>query len=211
MLPRVIVNCAMSADGKIASRLRKQVRLSDDSDMVRVHRLRNSCDAILVGIGTVIADDPSLLVKEKFVDSPKQPIRIVLDSKCTVPEGAKVLDGKARTLIFVTEGNGHPVIGAEVIVCGTESINLPQMLAKLDEMGVKSILVEGGGRTIWSFIKAGLVNEFKVFISSKIIGGKMAPTPVDGDGFAEENEFADLKLKKTTLSDSGILLEFEVE
>lgn len=211
MFPRVIVNCAMSADGKIASRLRKQVRLSDDSDMARVHRLRNSCDAILVGIGTVIADDPSLLVKDKYVNSPNQPIRIVLDSKCTVPKNAKVLDGKARTLIFVTEGNARPVNGAEVVVCGTDSINLPQMLAKLYEMGVKSILVEGGGRTIWSFIKAGLVNEFKVFISSKIIGGKMAPTPVDGDGFAEENEFADLKLKKTTLSDSGILLEFEVE
>nr|QOV09141.1 2,5-diamino-6-ribosylamino-4(3H)-pyrimidinone 5'-phosphate reductase [uncultured Thermoplasmata archaeon] len=211
MRPKVIINCAMSADGKIASRLRKQVRLSDESDMARVHRLRNSCDAILVGIGTVIADDPSLLVKEKYVDNPRQPIRIVLDPKCAVPPIAKVLDGKARTIIFVTEGNLRTVKGAEVIECGKEGIDLHRMLGKLKDFGVETVLVEGGGRTIWSFVKARLFDEFKVFISSKLIGGMAAPTPVDGEGFADENEFTELKLAKTTLSDSGILLEFEVE
>jgi 2,5-diamino-6-(ribosylamino)-4(3H)-pyrimidinone 5'-phosphate reductase len=208
---RIIVNCAMSADGKIASRLRKQVRLSDESDMARVHRLRNECDAILVGVGTVIADDPSLLVKAKYVDAITQPIRVVLDSKGGIPAGSKVLDGTARTLVFVTEGHEKGMNGADVISCGRDAIDLPAMLKILETKGVKTLLVEGGGKTIWSFVKAGLVNEFKVFISNKLIGGSVAPTPMDGEGFGEEKEFADLKLIKTTMSDSGVLLEFEVE
>lgn len=211
MRPRVIVNCAMSLDGKIASRLRKQIRLSDEADMARVHNLRNQCDAILVGIGTVVADDPSLLVKEKYVDDVKQPTRIVLDSKCQIPRTSKILDGSAKTLLFVTENYVDEVPGAEVIPCGNDEIDLEKMLSVLEDKGIKCLLVEGGGRTIWTFVKAGLVDEFKIFISSKIIGGAMAPTPVDGEGFSDEKEFASLKLVRTKLSESGVLLEFEME
>jgi 2,5-diamino-6-(ribosylamino)-4(3H)-pyrimidinone 5'-phosphate reductase len=211
MRPKVIVNCAMSADGKIASRLRKQVRISDEADMARVHKLRNECDAVLVGVGTVIADDPSLLVKKTYVDEVRQPMRVVLDSKCRIPQDSKVLDGKSPTLIFVGEGNVTPVNGAEVIACGVGQIDLESMMLILEKRGVRSLLVEGGGKTIWSFVKAGLVDEFKVFIGSKIIGGDVAPTPVDGEGFAQEDEFIQLKLVKTRLSESGALLEFEVE
>ena len=210
MRPKVIVNCAMSADGKIASRLRKQVRISDEADMARVHRLRNVCDAILVGADTVAADDPSLLVKGKYVDEVRQPIRVVLDAKCRIPAGSKVLDGKAKTLVFVAEGNGRVLEGAEVIPCGKDTIDLGRMLEILGERGVVTLLVEGGGRTIWSFVKAGFVDEFKVFIGSRIIGGKDAPTPVDGEGFGDEAEFRDLRLVRSTLSESGILLEFEM-
>ncbi len=210
MKPRVIVNCAMSADGKIASRLRKQVRISDEADMARVHRLRNLCDAILVGADTVVSDDPSLLVKDKYVDHVKQPVRVVLDSKCKIPAGSKVLDGTAETLVFVTRGHERELEGAEVIACGLDAIDLGGMLEVLGGKGVRTLLVEGGGKTIWSFVKAGLVDEFKVFIGSRIIGGESAPTPVDGEGFADEAEFRELKLVRTTLSESGILLEFEV-
>jgi 2,5-diamino-6-(ribosylamino)-4(3H)-pyrimidinone 5'-phosphate reductase len=114
MRPKVIVNCAMSADGKIASRLRKQTRLSDEKDMARVHRLRNECGAIVVGIGTVLADDPTLLVKKKYIEGKvRQPARIVLDSRCRIPKGAKVLTGSAKTIVAVTEGHAKKVAGAE--------------------------------------------------------------------------------------------------
>jgi len=209
MMPKVIVNCAMSIDGKIASRIRKQVKLSDESDMVRVHQLRNDCAAILVGVGTIIADDPSLLVKEKYVDNPRQPVRIIMDSKCRTPPGSRVLDGKARTIIFTTKGNEKPMENAEVIACGTEKVDLSQMLKKLDELGLDILLVEGGGTIIWSFVSSGYVDEFKVFISSKLIGGIGAPTPMDGNGFAEESEFSELTLIRSTMSESGILLEFD--
>ncbi len=208
-MPRVIVNCAMSIDGKIASRVRKQVRLSDESDMARVHRLRNDCDAILVGVDTVIADDPLLLVKEKYVDNPAQPVRIILDSKCRIPPGSRVLDGKSRTIIFTTQGNEKEMENAEVIACGTEKVDIGQMLKKLDEMGLDTLLVEGGGTIIWSFVSGRHVDEFKVFISSKLIGGGKAPTPMDGSGFEDESEFPELNLIKSTMSESGILLEFE--
>jgi 2,5-diamino-6-(ribosylamino)-4(3H)-pyrimidinone 5'-phosphate reductase len=211
MRPKVIVNCAMSADGKIASRLRKQVRLSDEADMTRVHRLRNECDAILVGIGTVLADDPSLLVKAKYVEEVRQPLRVVLDSKCRIPRNAKVLEPGSKTIVVATEGNAAEVPGAEVISCGKERVDLRELLERLHGMGIRSILIEGGGTTIWGFIKAGLVDEFKVFISNRIIGGVQAPTPVNGEGFAEEEEFTQLKLKSTKLSESGVLLEFEIE
>jgi 2,5-diamino-6-(ribosylamino)-4(3H)-pyrimidinone 5'-phosphate reductase len=210
MRPKVIVNCAMSADGKIASRLRKQVRLSDEADIARVHRLRNSCDAILVGVGTVIADDPSLLVKERYVDDVRHPLRIILDPTCRTPNGAKVLDGRAATLIVATEGNARRVEGAEVIECGVGGIDLSTLMAVLERRGIRSLLVEGGGRTIWGFVSAKLVDELKVFVSSVIIGGALAPTPVGGDGFGEEGEFASLSLVRSTVSSSGILLEFEM-
>ncbi len=208
-MPRVIVNCAMSVDGKIASRIRKQVQLSDESDMARVHRLRNDCDAILVGVDTVIADDSSLLVKEKYVDNPRQPVRIILDSKCRTPPDSRVLDGKSRTIIFTTQGHEKPLENAEVIVCGTDQIDIKQMLAHLDKMEIKTLLVEGGGTIIWSFVSGRHVDEFKVFISSKLIGGVGAPTPMDGSGFEDESEFPELNLIRSTMSESGILLEFE--
>lgn len=210
-MPRVIVNCAMSIDGKIASRVRKQVTLSDEPDMARVHGLRNDCDAILVGVGTIIADDPLLLVKEKYVDNPRQPVRIVLDSKCRIPLDSRVLDGKARTIIFVSQGHERQLENAEVIACGTDQIDIGQMLNKLDELGLEKLLVEGGGTIIWSFVSGKHVDEFKVFISSKLIGGGKAPTPMDGSGFAEESEFPELTLVRSTMSESGILLEFNAQ
>ena len=206
---RVIVNCAMSADGKIASRIRKQVKISDEPDMARVHKLRNDCDAILVGIGTVLADDPSLLVKDKYVDNPNQPIRLVLDSKCRTPSDSRMLDDSSKTIIFVTEGHKKELENAEVVACGKELVDIKQMLAYLDGIGVKTLLVEGGGKIIWSFVSGGHVSEFKVFIGSKLIGGGLAPTPMDGNGFAEESEFPELNLVRSTMSESGILLEFE--
>lgn len=211
IMPRVIVNCAMSADGKIASRIRKQVRLSDEPDLARVHQLRNDCDAILVGVGTVMADDPSLLVKEKYVDNPRQPLRIILDSRCRTPPGSKVIDGKSRTIIFTTQGNERPMENAEVIPCGTDRVDLGCMLDILDGRGIKNLLVEGGGTVIWSFVSSGFVDEFKVFISSKLIGGTGAPTPMDGNGFADESEFPELNLVRSRMSKSGILLEFEAK
>jgi 2,5-diamino-6-(ribosylamino)-4(3H)-pyrimidinone 5'-phosphate reductase len=213
MRPRVIVNCAMSADGKIASRARKQTRLSDEKDMARVHRLRNECDAILIGIGTVMADDPSLLVKKKYIEGKvRQPVRIVLDSRCRIPKSAKVLAGSAKTILAVTENHAKKVGNAEVLACGKgKRVDLNILLDKLAKRGVKKVLVEGGGETIWSFVKAGLVDTFIVFIGSRLIGGRSAPTPMDGEGFASEEEFAMLALKKTTITEGGILLEFRVE
>ena len=94
------MNCAMSADGKIAGMERRQVRISDTPDLARVHKLRSECGAIIVGVGTVVADDPALLVKEKYVPSPSQPVRVILDPDARVPEGSRVLDKTAKIVLI---------------------------------------------------------------------------------------------------------------
>lgn len=213
MNPRVIVNCAMSADGKIASREKRQVRISDEEDMVRVHRLRNECDAILVGVGTIIADDPSLLVKERYVENPNQPLRIVLDPKCRIPPDAKVLGDGADTIV-VTKDEDADIEGAEILVCCSDEgdeghIDLNSLLEVLRLRNIETILVEGGGETIWRFFRQNLVDEFSVFVGSMIIGGATSPTPVDGDGFLC-HALKELSLKSVRRTEKGVIIEYDL-
>ena len=118
MRPFVRVNCAMSADGKLAGEERKQIRISSDEDIKRVKELRRSYNAILVGVGTVIADDPHLTIKNADYD--ENPVRIVLDSNGRTPDSARVLDGKAPTLVVTNEGCTKEWPGVEAIRCGIE-------------------------------------------------------------------------------------------
>ena len=200
----------MSADGKIASRERRQVRISDEEDMKRVHKLRSECDAILVGVGTVIADDPSLLAKEKYVENPKQPLRIILDPKGSTPADAKVLDGRAETLI-ITKNEDAKFDGAETLVCcaDDEKIDIVELVDELGERGIKTVMVEGGGETIWRFFRQNMVDEFSIFIGSMIIGGRDSPTPVDGDGFLQM-ALKKMKLKDVARTESGVILQYEM-
>src|SRR5439155_1670076 len=104
--PHVIINAAMSVDGKIALSDGKAVRLSNEEDLRRVHRLRTEADAILVGVGTVLMDDPKLIVKTEYAKG-RNPLRVVLDSKGKTPENAHVLDGTATTLIVTSEDSNR--------------------------------------------------------------------------------------------------------
>jgi 2,5-diamino-6-(ribosylamino)-4(3H)-pyrimidinone 5'-phosphate reductase len=201
----------MSADGKIALPTRKQTRISSDEDMRRVHELRNSVDLIVVGVGTVLADDPSLLVNPKYVSEVKNPARLVLDSDGRSPEDAAVLDGKARTIVATSEECLCDFRGAEMIRCGKGRVDLRNLMSTLHDRGFSSILVEGGGDVIWSFFRQGFVDEFKVFVGSMIIGGKGSPTPADGEGFFSLEETAGLDLVNLTKLGDGVLLEYVVK
>jgi 2,5-diamino-6-(ribosylamino)-4(3H)-pyrimidinone 5'-phosphate reductase len=211
MRPRVIVNCAMSADGKIALDSRKQTRISSDDDMARVHRLRNRCDAILVGVGTVLGDDPGLLVKGKFVKSVRQPLRVILDSKGRTPPHAKAVSPDARTLIAVS---GRPVPNrwgqnVEVVAAGPgPNVCIPALLDELGRRGIRSILVEGGSETIWSFLKAGVVDRLMIYVGSLALGGN-GPTPCGGEGVRSLEEAVWLKLVLARRLGGGILLTYE--
>ena len=105
--PTIIINCAMSIDGKIALPTGNQMRISSDDDMKRVHQLRNTCDGVLVGVGAVLSDDPKLTVKEKYVEKVKQPTRIVLDTFCKTPVDALVVNDKAPTIICCQRNAGE--------------------------------------------------------------------------------------------------------
>jgi len=205
--PKVLVNVAMSADGKIALSDRTEVKISGEEDFKRVHELRNKVDAILVGIGTVLADDPKLTVKEKYVDEPKHPLKVILDSNGRTPKDAQLFD-EGEWLIATT----GDVDKEGWIKCGEkERVDLNVLLDELAERGVEEILVEGGGEVISSFFEEGLVDEFTVFVGSLIIGGREAPTPVDGEGAESVGKIVDLKLRSHEKMDDGILLKYEVE
>jgi len=207
---RVIVNCAMSADGKIALRTRRQTRISNEEDRKRVHRLRNSADAILVGIETVLADNPKLTVNKKYVKQPRHPARIVLDSHGRTPRNALVLDGKARTFIVTNERTSKTFPNAEVLRSGNDDIDLKKLMTILEKKGIKRLLVEGGSRVIWSFLNSKIADEVNIFVGSMVIGGDEAPTPAGGDGAPDEKSIVSLKLKDAKVMGSGVLLTYKV-
>ncbi len=209
MRPRVIINAAMSVDGKIALRGGKRIKISDEEDFRRVHELRNSVDAILVGINTVILDNPKLLVKERYVKSPRNPVRVVLDSHLRIPEDARVLEGNAPTIIITTEDARERKLNAEIIKCGKGRVDLKCAMEKLYSLGIRSVLVEGGGTVIYSFLKEKLVDEISVFVGSIIIGGE-APTLAEGLGASSEDELIHLKLLEARALGSGVLLRYGV-
>jgi len=195
----VIIFVTMSVDGKIASRTGES-RLSCYYDKVRLHKLRASVDAVMVGAYTVVKDDPELTVR---LTSGRNPIRVVIDGKLVVSTNAKVFDvNKAPTLLITSnkapEDKVKAIIAKGVDVVTLESkdgfIEPNTILNTLYSKGVKTLLIEGGGNLIWSFIKEKLVDEFRVTISPYIIGGKEATTPVEGEGFTDINSWLKLEL-----------------
>ncbi len=207
MKPKVIVNVAMSADGKIALPDRSEVKISGEEDFKRVHELRNDVDAILVGIGTVLADDPKLTVKDRFVENPEHPLKVVLDSKDRIPKDAKLFR-EGDFLIATTK----KVDRDGWIKCGYgDKVDLSKLMNVLEDRGIESILVEGGGEVIYSFFKEKLVDEYYVFVGSVVIGGKNSPTPADGIGSKDIDEIIRLKLYDHQDLDDGMLLKYRVE
>jgi 2,5-diamino-6-(ribosylamino)-4(3H)-pyrimidinone 5'-phosphate reductase len=207
--PRVVINAAMSVDGKIALSQGKPARLSNEEDLRRVHALRAASDAILVGVGTVLMDDPKLTVKPGYAKG-RNPLRIVLDSEGRTPHGAKVLDGSAPTLIVTAEGSARTFPAAEVFRCGKEDVDLEVLLDHLASRGIRALLVEGGSMVIWSFLQQGLADELKVFVASKVLGGQSTPTLAGGQGVATLPDAVRLRLSRMSPVGDGILLEYAV-
>jgi len=205
----VIINAAMSVDGKIALADGKAVRLSNEEDLRRVHRLRAAVDAILVGVGTVLKDDPKLTVKAEYAKG-RNPLRVVLDSDGKTPETSHVLDGSAATLMVTSEECERTFRRAEVLRIGKDEVDLPVLLDRLAARGIRSILVEGGSTVIWSFLREGLADELKVFVSSRVLGGHSAPTLAGGRGVASLNEAPRLRLDRIERLGDGALLEYAV-
>lgn len=207
---KTIINCAMSVDGKIALKTRRQTKISDEEDKKRVHVLRNSVDAILVGVETVISDNPKLTVSEKYVRTPRHPVRIVLDSDGRTPEGSIVLDGAARTIVVTNERCEKVLPKVEMIRCGDDDVDLQRLIPILEKMGIRKMLVEGGSKVIWSFLKSRVADEVYIFIGSMIIGGECAPTPAGGPGADDEKDIVHLRLKDAEALGSGVLVRYEV-
>lgn len=220
--PFVFINAAMSADGKIATIEREQTRISGSLDFERVDELRANSDAVMVGIGTMISDNPSLTVKSKerrekrlAQGLPENPARIVVDSMARTPVDADIFKkGEGKRIIAVSESApserikqlaGH----AEIIVAGDKTVDLEMLLAELKKREINRLMVEGGATLNWGLISRGLVDEIYAFTGNIIIGGKCAPTLVDGEGCT--GEFCRLKLISCERLEEGVLTKWKVK
>jgi len=213
----------MSADGKISTLERIQTRLSGTNDLDRVDALKAGSDAIMVGIGTVLADNPSLTVKSKERQEERKragkddnPLRIVIDSRTRTPVDADILTkGEGKRLIVVSERAIVADVGllgekAEIMVCGKEEVDLRELLYLLWQRGVSRVMVEGGATLNWSLISQKLVDELYTYVGNLIIGGERAPTLVDGKGFVKEGRQIKLELLRVERMDKGVLLRWRV-
>ena len=217
----VVVNAAASADGKLSTRERGRVAISGPADFDRLDRLRAAADAVLVGVGTVLADDPHLTLDEedRRVERlrggrPSDPARVVADSTARTPPDARILDDAATTYLLVADAAPADRVerlertGAVPITAGDERVDLRAALAALEDRGIDRLLAEGGGELLFSLFEAGLVDEFTLYVGSVLIGGREAPTVVDGAGFVDE--FVDLRLEGVERLDDGVVLSYEV-
>lgn len=219
----VVVNAATSVDGKLSTRRREQLPISGPEDFDRVDRLRAAADAIAVGVGTVLADDPNLGVKEEQRrvtrlqnGRPAHPARVVIDSRARTPPDAELFDGEAAVYVLAGEdapGDRLDAIrdaGATVLTAGGDDdrVDLPAAFEALSTEGIDRLMVEGGGELIYSLFESGLVDELSVYVGSFVIGGREAPTLADGRGFTET--FPELDLVDVERLDDGILLSYEV-
>jgi len=208
----------MSADGKISTAARRQVRISGEDDLRRVDALKANVDAVMIGVGTVLADDPKLTVKSeplrrKRVDQGRSenPLRVVVDSSARTPASAAVLG--PNTLIATSQKAPRDRAEAlkkkaEIVVVGESKVDLTALLGCLKDRGVESLLVEGGATLNFALLSLGLVDEIYTYVGNIIIGGSAAPTLVDGKGLI--NDFVKLNLREIRQVGEGVLIKWKV-
>ena len=177
-LPFVTLKFAQTLDGKIATVSGDSKWISGPTSLKFAHRLRSFHDAILVGVGTIIQDDPRLTVR---LVKGKNPLKIVIDSRLRIPLNSKILHGRSvHSTLIVTTSLSSPQRVNRYQSCGaivwlikkdrSNRVHLPTLLSKLGQQGIRSILVEGGAETIHSFQGKRLVDHLFAFIAPKIIG-----------------------------------------
>jgi len=204
----------MTLDGKIATRTGSS-EISGKEDLVRVHELRKKMDAIMVGINTVIADDPRLTVHKIQAKVEDNPVRVVVDSHARTPLNSRILNDEAPTIIATTENTDEKKIEglrkkARIVRCGKDSVNLELLMKELSRMEIRTLMLEGGSTLNFSMLKDGLVDEVRVCVAPMIVGGVNAKTLVDGEGIDFMRDAFKLKIKKSYLLGNDFILEYRV-
>jgi 2,5-diamino-6-(ribosylamino)-4(3H)-pyrimidinone 5'-phosphate reductase len=235
--PRILINVAMTADGKIDSTARKGAAISSAADKHRVDELRASVDAVLVGGRTLLSEDPKLTVKSPDLRAerlrkgwPENPAKVGVLSELPYVQPGDVRQGvyhpplqnfltagPAQVYLFVARCNESDSVtpfemaGATVHTLGGDRVNLTTVFQSLYETGIRSVLVEGGGTLIAELFRLGLVDELTIYIAPKIFGGATAPTLADGPGFLVE-QAPGLALISADKFDEegGVLLKYRV-
>lgn len=199
--PYVTVKSAISLDGKIATVTGESKWITGEAARLDVHQYRHLHDGILVGVNTVIADNPSLTTR--LPEGGKNPIRIVLDTALRTPTNAKIItDGEAETWIFVGKNVNKQEIDkfklkdqVRIIQLTDDEIQMTSVLDVLGKEGMMSLFVEGGAEINGSFLESRQMNQVITYIAPKLIGGKTAPTSFAGGGIPFINEAVSLRIK----------------
>lgn len=211
--PFVVLKAAMSLDGKIATRTGESKWISSKKSRLHVHNLRNKLSGIMVGVNTVIKDDPELTCR---IQNGSNPIRIIVDSILRIPMNSKVLQNKDnKTIIATTKRanmkNMQELLKKNIKVLIIEEkngqVNLNALIKKLGELNIDSILLEGGGTLNYSALEENIVDKVMIYISPKIIGGEFSKTPVGGIGIDKLNDAFKLKDITANIVDEDILVE----
>ncbi len=191
--PFVILKMAASLDGKTAAADGSSRWVTGEAARADVHRWRAWADAVTVGAGTVIADDPSLTARGEPAGSARQPLRTIVDAAGRVPVGRRVFDDKAPTLIATTDRAPEHALrawadaGADVAVVerdATGGVALPALVAELGKRDVQGMMIEGGPTLAWSAVRDDVIDRVVLYIAPTLIGGAAAPGVVAGDGFS---------------------------
>jgi len=213
-LPFVTVKTASTLDGKVATETGHSRWISGAEAREEVHLLRHQYDGILVGVNTVINDDPSLTAR--LERETRHPVRIILDTTLRIPLTAKVVnDGLAPTWIYTTarapKEKEEALVQRGVTVIrlpGNEKVEIPQVLKSLGEKGITSLLVEGGGAINGAFLSAQAIQKVISYISLKLVGGAAAPTPFGGSGMVTMDEavyLTDIEVERISEQDLRIV------
>jgi len=218
-LPYVVMKSAMSLDGKIATASGNSQWISGLESRQYVHLLRNELKGILVGVNTVIKDDPELTTRIDGIIG-RNPIRIVVDSTGRIPLSASMLkDGAGNPVIIATttefpenkrvqlEASGHRVMTLPDCDC---KVDLNRLMVELGKLGIDGILLEGGGTLNESALKSNIVDEVQFFIAPKLIGGRNALTPIEGSGFDKVEDGVKLGQMKIQMIGEDILVTARV-
>jgi len=183
--PSVTLAGAMSLDGKISTRTGDS-RISSLRDLRGLHKARRNHDAVMIGVGTLLHDNPRLTVRHV---RGKNPIRIIVDSAARTPPNAHIFEtGSPEVIVAVSNHASKERVnrlrraGATVIMAGRYKVNLKTLLTRLRKLGIRSVLLEGGGTLNWSMISNHLVDKINLTVAPFIIGGNQATTLVDGEG-----------------------------
>ncbi len=211
--PFIILKIAATLDGRVATRQGDSKWISSDASRRLVHRLRNEVDGVLVGISTVLKDDP--LLTTRMVRG-RDPWRIILDTHLRIPEKANVLQtSPSKTIIATTEAapkdkrNRLEEVGASVLIFPSkqDKVDLRACLSKLGEMGMMSLMVEGGTQINGSFLDEGLVDKVVLFLSPRLIGDHQALGIFGGHGVRDLSQAPVLKDMRVRKIGGDLLIE----